>query len=411
MKPHGTRFDEDVFDTTSRNVCYCKSKAPDTTGINNAALASSQTSQDALNWYKQEAARTQGQRDQSADLENQVAAQQLAADQQQTAAAGKTQAFMDTSVRPLEQTIIDKAQNFDSPEQQAAAADAATADVRAAQAGQQTARAQSLARMGYDPTVTTQTLGATDALQEAQAATAARRATQTQGVAMRADAANMGLGIGSSQVAQINSGTAAGQGATGAATGAVNVANSGAALMGQGFGTALQGQQVAGNLYGQAAQLSMNPGNSGLYGAIGQLGGAAISHYSSKKLKEPGAAMPDHMALDAMTDEATPTTSFTDSSAGEGGHYVPPANYMSPGKHTAAIVSMSNDVWKYKPGVADAAVHAGPYAEEARQKMGDKVAPGGKKLDMVESAKYNGNAIKELAARVDKLHKALGVTA
>lgn len=389
----------------------CKSKAPDTSGVNAAALASADTSKEALDWYKQEAARTQGQRDQSANLENQVAAQQLAADQQQTAAAGKTQAFMDSSVRPLEQSIIDKAQNFDTPERQAAAASAATADVRAAQAGQQTTRAQSLARMGYDPTVTTSTLGATDALQEAQAATQARRATETQGIAMRADAANMGLGIGSSQVAQINSGTAAGQGATGAATGATNVANSGAAMMGQGYGTALQGDQISGNLYGQAAQLSMNPGNSALYGMLGQFGGAAISHYSSKKLKEPGAAMPDHMALDALTGGGG-TTSFTDSSAGEGGHFSPGADYMPhPGKHTAALVSMSNDAWKYKPGVADGAVHAGPYAEEARKKLGDKVAPGGKKLDMVESAKYNGNAIKELAARVDKLHKALGVTA
>lgn len=390
----------------------CKSKTPDTSGVNAAAKQSANTSADALKWYEGEAARTQGQRDQSAELQNQVAAQQLAADQQQTAAAGKTQAFMDSSVRPLEQTIIDKAQSFDTPGRQQAAADAATADVRAAQTGQQTTRAQALARMGYDPTVSSNATAATDALQEAQAATAARRATETQGIAMRADAANMGLGIGSSQVAQINSGTAAGAGATGAATSAVNTQNSGAAMMGQGYGTALQGDQISGNLYGQAAQLSMNPGNSALWGAVGQLGGAAISHYSSKKLKEPGEAMPDHMALEAMTSgngESSPTTSFTDSSAGEGGHYVPPANYMSP--HTAALVSMSNDAWKYKPGVSDGAVHAGPYAEEARQKLGEKVAPGGKRLDMVESAKYNGKAIGELAARAARLEKALGVTA
>lgn len=378
----------------------CKSSTPDTSGVNAAALNSSQTSKEALDWYKAEAARTQGRRDQSADLQNQVAAQQLAADQQQTAAAGKTQAFMDSSVRPLEQSIIDKAQNYDTPGREQAAADAATADVRAAQAGQMTTRAQSLARMGYDPTTATSGQAASQALAEAAAATGARRTTQTQGTAMMADAANMGLGIASNQVAQINSGTAAGQGASSAATGAVNTGNSGAALVGQGYGTALQGDQISGNLYGQSAQLSQSGGNSALFGMLGSLGGAAISHYSSKELKEPGEAMPDDVALDAMT--GAPEASVADT----------PSPVPAPaGKHTAALVSMSNDAWKYKPGVADGAIHAGPYAEEARAKLGEKVAPKGKKLNMVESAKFNGESIKELDARATRLEKLLGVTA
>lgn len=372
----------------------CQS-APDVSGINAAAQQSSQISQEALDWYKAEAERTQGQRDQSAATQNAIAQQQLATMGQQGALAQDYADYNKSTFRPLEQKIVDNAQNYDTPAAEAAAADKARADIRAAQAGQITGANQSLARMGYNPVANTQKTAAQQALAEAAAATHARDTTQATGRALMMDAASLGRNLPSAQATAIQTGSQAGQVAGGAATGAVNTVNSGAALMGQGFSTGLQGQQVAGNLYGQAGQLSYQD-NSGLFGALGSLGGAAISHYSSKKLKTGGAALPDEVALDAMRGgegDGAPAQEFTSSSTD---------------KHTAALASIDNDAWKYHDGVSDGAVHAGPYAEQAHAVMGNKVAPGGKKIDLKASAEFNGKAIQELAARVEKLTKAIG---
>lgn len=316
---------------------------------------------------------------------------------QQDALAQDYADYNKTTFRPLEQSIVSDAQNYDTPERQAAAADAARADVRAAQTGQQTTAAQSLARMGYDPTVNATKLAASNALSEAGASTAARKQVESTGHAMEMDAASLGRNLPSAQATAIQTGVQAGQGAGSAATGAVNISGQGAAIMGQGFGTAMQGYGTAGNLYGQAAQLGQVD-NSGLWGAIGNLGGAAISK-SSKKLKDSGAAMPDEVALDAVTGAQVD---------GKPAEVLPAAAGAGRGKHTAALARMSNDTWKYHDGVADGAVHVGPYAEEARAAMGSKVAPRGKVLDMKESADFNGKAIAELAARVQKLTHALG---
>lgn len=374
------------------------SSTPDTSGVNAAAQQSSQTAQQALDWYTQEAARTQGQRDQSAATQNDIAQQQLAAMGQQNALAQDYADYNKTTFRPLEESIVSSAQNYDTPERQAAAADAARADVRAAQAGQQTTAAQSLARMGYDPTVDATKLAANNALAEAGASTAARRNVEATGHAMEMDAASLGRNLPSAQATAIQTGTQAGQGASGAATGAVNTSMGGAALMGQGYGTAIQGYGTAGNLYGQAAQLGQTD-NSGLWGAVGSLGGAAMSHYSSKKLKDSGAAMPDEVALDAVKGAEV---------GGAPAEVLPAATGASRGKHTVALARMANDTWKYHDGVEDGAVHVGPYAEEAHAVMGNKVAPRGKQINMKESADFNGKAIAELSARVEKLTHALG---
>jgi len=401
------------------------SKKPDTSGVNNAAKQTADTGQQALEWYKQEAARTQGQRDAAAAADlgvSQAAAAQMNA---QTAQAAKDNEFLNGTVRPAQQQYIEDARNYGSAANQDAAAERAVADVTNAQAGQQTAAAQSLARMGYNPTVNATKLAATQALGQAAAATQARERTYNTGLQMEGAASGVGQQV-SSDAAANNAGAAtAGQVASGAGTASLNAATSGAALMGSGFGTALQGGQVSGNLYGQAAQISNANNNSGLWGAIGSLGGAAISKWSSKKLKTSGAAMPDEVALAAVRDANEERGEPAMSPAAEAREEnreeergepkmgraarmreeraeVPRGNPM-----TAKLARMSNDTWKYHDGVADGAVHVGPYAEEARAVLGDKVAPGGRKLNMRESAKVNGASIAELAARVDKLAKVL----
>jgi hypothetical protein len=366
--------------------------------VNNAALQSSQTAQQALDWYTQQYANTQPQRDAAFQTQQQIAAAQLAAQQQSTAQAQDYSDYSKATFRPLEQSIVSDAASYNTPERQQAAADQATADVRQGASVAQTASAQNLARMGYDPTQNASKQAAAEALAESGAATNARTRTEATGHAMEMDAASLGRNLPSAQTAAIQTGVNAGNAAGGANVGGLNVLNSGAALMGAGYGTALQGYGTAGQLYGQSAQLSQQD-NSGLWGAIGSLGGAAISR-SSKKVKTSGADMPDEVALDAVNAEAGSAPVDT-----------PPAPVSaSPGKGrvTRKLASMSNQAWKYHPGVEDGAVHVGPYAEEAHAKLGNHVAPGGKKIDMHESADMNGKAIAELSARVKKLSAALG---
>jgi hypothetical protein len=378
------------------------SKKPDTSGINKAAQQTSNTGQEALDWYKQEAARTQAQRDAAAAADlgvSQAAAAQMNA---QTAQAATDNAFLNGTIRPAQAKFVGDASNYGSVANQDAAAERATADVRNAQAGQQTAAAQSLARMGYNPTVNSTKIAATQALQEAGAATQARKQTYDTGLAMEGQASGLGAQVAGNANANNTGAAQAGGVSTGAAGAGLTAASSGAALMGAGFGTALQGSQASGNLYGQSAQLGQQD-NSGMWGALGSLGGGAIARWSSVKLKAKGPAMPDKVALEAVADnDPDEHGGPPDGDADE----MPPVPRGNP--QTAKFARMSNDAWRYKPGVADGAVHVGPYAEEAQRHLGDKVAPGGKKLDMVESAHANGRAIAELASRVKKLTHALG---
>lgn len=328
--------------------------------------------------------------------------------QQQTAQAATDNTFLNGTVRPAQSKFISDATNYGSTENQDAAAVRAANDVRTAQTGQQTTAAQSLARMGYDPTVNAQKLAATSALGEAGASTLARERTATAGISLEGQATGVGTAVSGDAAANNAGASTNAQVAGGANSASLNAATSGAALMGAGYGTSMQGSQISGNLYGQAAGLGAQD-NSGLFGALGSMGGAAISKWSSKKLKTSGAAMPDEMALEAVTAAHDAPSKPAGVSVARMGS-MPAAPRSSP--MTAKMLTMSNDAWKYHAGVSDGAVHVGPYAEEAQKALGNKVAPGGKKLDMVESANANSKAIAELHARVKRLtHVLSGATA
>lgn len=383
------------------------SKTPDTSGVNNAAKQTADTGQQALDWYKQEESRTQGQRDAATAADLAVSNAASASMTQQTGQAAKDNTFLNDTVRPLQSQYISDAQNYGSAANQDAAATRAAADVTNAQAGQQTGAAQSLARMGYNPTVNATKLAASQGLAEAAAATQARERTYNTGIQMEGAASGLGQQVSGDAAANNAGASTAGSVASGAGTASLNAATSGAALMGAGYGTALQGGQISGNLYGQAAQIANSQSNSGLWGAIGSLGGAAISKFSSKKLKTSGAAMPDEVALSAVVAAHAPAGSKMAHMGTRGTiSRVPAGNPV-----TAKLARMSNDTWQYKPGVADGAVHVGPYAEEAQHEFGNKVAPAGRKLNMRESAHANGAGLAELAARVEKLSKVLGAAA
>ena len=125
-------------------------------------------------------------------------------------------------------------------------------------------------------------------------------------------------------------------------------------MAGQGFNTAIQGNNSAGSIYGQVAQLENQ--DSGIWGALGgvagQFAGSAAgsakmaSFLSDKNAKKSIKPVSDTVALKAV--KATPVSS-----------------------------------WRYKDGQGDGGAHVGPMAQNVRKTMGETAAPGGKQIDLI----------------------------
>lgn len=176
-------------------------------------------------------------------LTEQVTNKQLEAMDLNTALAKDYDDYSKGTFRPLEQRIVQEAENYDSPEEQERAAGAASASVKQniAQATEANARAQ--ARMGVNPNsgralVTQNEIAITGALGESGAENAARQNVKTLGAAKRMDAASLGRNLPSQQA------TSAGLGLT-AGTAAVNATATT-------NGSALSGANIVGGLYSSA---------------------------------------------------------------------------------------------------------------------------------------------------------------
>lgn len=68
---------------------------------------------------------------------------------------------------------------------------------------------------------------------------------------------------------------------------------------------------------------------------------------------------------------------------------------------------LRNEKWRYKDGVADEQTHVGPYAEDVQREFGDRVAPGGKAINLPRMNAINRQAIAALAERVRRLEAEL----
>lgn len=322
--------------------------APNTKGMNQAAKDSAALGKEAFAWFSGEMARTQDQRDATTALQNEVATQQRDLMAKQNDLSGAYVDYEKGTVLPLKQQIVDEAKAYDTPGRQEAAADAATADVRAATNRGVASSSRTLARMGYTPSINATKMAQQAAVAEAGAATNARRTVENTGRAMRMDAA----GMQSSATTAATAGANAGQVAAGASGQALGSATSGADLMRQGFGLGMQGAGQAGSIYGQQANIQANSGGLDL-GGLGKLGegAAALWKVSDERLKD---------------NTGKP---------------------LSGAKARMAIERMPVDEdWTYERGsVADdgGAPHDGPMAKDVQRLMGDRAAPGGKMVDMI----------------------------
>lgn len=334
-----------------------KKDGPDNSGINAAAKANAELAKQAFNWYSDEYERTRPQRDQSQALANEVAEAQLASAKQQDLISQDYWKYQKDTFRPLEQGIVDAAENYDNPNRRQAEADAAVADVNMQVAAQRAATGRELARAGVSPEsgkslaiMEAGNIGAAKAA--AGASSQARRNVELQGYARKMDAANLGRGLASSQATSAQVATQTGNAAVGNSTQANATGMSGAGLMNQGFSTAIQGNQSAGSLYNMAAQNDL------------QARGQDLEFLSS-----------------AMSAAATAAASDVNVKDNTG-------KIMEPAKALGAIVDTPvHEDWTYSPekgGPDDGGQpHTGPMAQDVKRTMGEKAAPKGKKIDLV----------------------------
>lgn len=358
--------------------------APDTSGMNAAAKANADVAKEALDWYKQAYQEQAPLREAAAAKANAVSDAQMASMQQNDAISKDYWNYQQSTFRPMEQSIVDAAQTYDTEARREQKAGQAVADVEQQLAAAQGQQSRQLTRMGVNPNdgkfaaMSTQ-MAMTGALGKAQAASKAREGVELQGYARKMDAANLGRNLASNQATSagvaLNAGNSAAQTGGMALSQAQNATNQAA----QGFNTAIQGNNSAGNIYGQVAQMQSK--DSGMMGALGTvaggfLGGSGFAEIvkSDKNIKKDIKPVSDEQALAAVED--TPVSR-----------------------------------WTYKEGEGDGGAHIGPMAQHVKATMGERAAPGGKQIDLITMNGMNMAAIAALSRKVDKLAKAKGAKA
>lgn len=358
------------------------SDAPDTSGMNAAAVQSAQISADALAWYKEKDAADRPRQEKLAEKAHEVADQQLASSKANDALAADYANYNKTTFRPLEQGIVADAAAYDTPQKRQAAADSAMADTNMAFDKTNEANARTMAANGINPGSTRamavqEGQGVDQAVANAGAAFKARQGVEAVGRGMKMDAASLGRGLPSAQATSAQVAITAGNNAVANTAAPITAANQSTNANGQGFGTAIQGQQAAGNLYGQQAQIIASKDDA-MWGALGQVGGAAMSKYSDETLKTDITNMSDEEALAATND--TPVKKWK----------------YDPAKMAAAGIPMEAE---------DHGEQIGPMAQDVNATMGEQAAPEGKKLNMVTMNGVNMKSIQAVDKKVVALTK------
>lgn len=346
--------------------------APDTSGMNAAAVQNAQLSREQLDWMRQVYADQAPQRAAAEQRATAVADAQVGGMNFATDEARRLSQRNQTVFQPLEDRLVTNSQNFDTPERRQQAAAEARADVEQSFGSAQDANTRAMRRTGATTGGRSAALMTDWALAKAKAnagaSTTAVKGVEQQGYARQMDAASLGRGIASNQATQQQIATTTGNGAVGAGGASLAATNSGIPSMQAAYSGAMQGNQTAGNLFGQAAQIQAqaNGGNNAAMGmAVGGIAQGLGSYYSSKNLKTDNRNIDEDEALKAVNEVPV-----------EG--------------------------WKYLPGVADSGDHIGPYAQDVQKASGNKAAPGGVMLSMKDMGKQNGDAIKALSKKLDK---------
>lgn len=359
----------------------CCQDSPDTSGMNRAAEANADVAKQALEWYKTQYYEQAPARKEAADRALLVSDKQLESMDQSMALSKDYADYQAGTFRPLEKQIVSEATNYNSEAESAKRGAALSGDVRQAFASARGIDTRNKTRMGINPSdgaFDSNELSIAEALGTAQALNQGRQQAETLGRALRSDAANLGRGLASQQATSAGVALNSGNSSVNNAGIPLAQAQSATAMGGAGFNTAISGNNSAGQLYGQVAQIQGQPNQ--LMGALGGIAGqfagtekgaGALMAFSDENMKENIVPAGTEDALDAVN--KTPVSS-----------------------------------WKYKDGMADGGIHVGPMAQDVQRTMGNKAAPGGKQIDLISMNGITMAAIQALTKKVDRLTHQVG---
>jgi hypothetical protein len=290
--------------------------------------------------------------------------------------------------QPLEERFVEEASTWDSQDRQAQRAAEAKADVLQNAAAQRAASQRQAASMGVNPASGRfQGLDRASELQTALAAAGAQNQARDQvrkeGVAMRADAVNVGRGLPAQSAQAASLGLSAGNSALAGAQGAQSAFMGNTQIMSQGYQGAMSGYGNMANILNQQYQNQLQAwsanrqatasGIGGIMGALGTGIGAYAALSSSKEVKTK--KKPVKGALEAINGLLVESWEYKKEVQG-----------------------------KARPGVIppDNKRHVGPYAEDFKRETG---AGDGKTIPIQDAIGLTIKAVQELDQKVEKLAK------
>lgn len=287
----------------------------------------------------------------------------------------------ESEFKPLEDEFLAEARDYASPEKQAEAAAEAKADVQLATTGARQAAQRDAASMGLNPN--SGRFAAVDragemggALATAGAQNTARQQVRDKGLALKADAVNLGRGLPaqSAQAAGVSLG--AGQSAVGLNQGNQQIYNASTGIMAQGYGGAMQGyagmgstlnQQYATQVSAWEAQQKMNAaGMQGIGKFAGGIAGLIMSDETKKKDKKK----------------------------------------IAEGEALEAVNDMPVEEWTYEEGVGDGGRHVGPYAQDFQEATG---RGDGTTIPAQDALGITMKAVQDLDHKVEAIASAIGL--
>lgn len=360
------------------------SDAPDTSGMNAAALANAQIAKEALDFYKgiystDILPAQQRQQDLAMQLTNDY---MDTSRQQKQFARDQNQYYKDT-FQPVEQQMVRDAMDYDSAANIKRVSGEAAANVNQQFSNARGQSARLAGRYGLGSTAFSGPVGASEraqALGAAGAATGAAAQTRDKGIALRAGASNFGRNMPNTASNFYAGGNASNAAAFGTGQQAMQNIGQNAAVMGQGFNTFIQGNNSAGGLYGQAASIE-NQSNANGNALFGALGGVAGQFAGSKA----GSAMIAGWLSDVNAKKDIQPVSDNEA--------------------LAAVKATPVSRWTYKGGMGDGRRHIGPMAQDVNRNMGEDAAPGGTSLDPITMNGVNMAATAALARKVERLER------
>ena len=262
--------------------------------IGQAAMANVELGKDWLGFARDQFDQGNIRQAETDALNTKVINQQLNTQDQANTWAQQDRARTLNTFQPVEDAFVKTAQEFDTPAKQAEAAAAAKADVMGSAAVQQQSSQRNMASMGVSPNSgrfagITRAQDTNTALASAGAQNNARTMIRDKGLALKADAVNMGKGLASSTAAAYGIGTNAGNSAVANnASGTAGFQQNGQ-VMAQGFSGAIGANNSAGsmlnNLYGNqlnawSQQQQANATSSaGIGSMVGTIAGAGITAF------------------------------------------------------------------------------------------------------------------------------------